>query len=330
MKQVKVILPVDKLPIVRELEERLELSFDILIHQENITILLVIENNQTSALIEEFRGVGIGRIFGTITLNTIDLEISSESKAKKLRKISGRGISLDEMISNISSLGVISPTFVFLTILAGLLAAFGLLFSNVVIIIASMIIAPFLGPIALTVLGTMLPKNPHRLKALLTEIFGLSGCVLIGIAIGSFIRLPVDLSEIPEVFNRTEPGGTDIIFAVISGLAAGIFIVRGESTNIVGVAVAASLCPPATNIGILLVNARFPEALGSLLLLLLNVISIYSTCAIIFWSSQSFSRGGTISSRQYKKISKRYYVQIVVVIAILISIIVFILIYSSV
>lgn len=328
MKEVKAIIPADKIALVEELEGRLTISFDIIVHKDTLTMLTIVDDNQTAAFIEELKGVGIGRIFGKIILSPISIEIDSEPTTKKSLggKIKGKGISLDEMISSISGLALISPVFLFLTVLAGFLASFGLYYDNVVIIIAAMIIAPFLGPIALTVIGTMLPDNPYRVKAILTEIAGLGACVLIGIFVGSFMRLPVDPVDLnDEIIGRTDPGLGDIVFAIISGLAAGIFIVRGESTSIVGVAVAASLCPPATNIGLLLVNNELRLALGSLLLLSLNVISIYATCAIIFWSSQTLARGGTMSSRQYKKVSKRYYFQILVMIAVLVSIIVWIL-----
>jgi uncharacterized membrane protein len=130
-----------------------------------------------------------------------------------------------------------------------------------------------------------------------------------------------------QIKIRINPGIGDIIFAIASGLAAGLFIIRGESTSIVGVAVAASLCPPAANVGVLLAcGTLFPQAaLGSLILLVLNVISIYASCALIFWVSQSFVRGGSVSTRQFRKISKIYITQIIMTFLILILIIVFII-----
>ncbi|MHA1591993.1 MAG: DUF389 domain-containing protein, partial [Candidatus Heimdallarchaeaceae archaeon] len=132
-----------------------------------------------------------------------------------------------------------------------------------------------------------------------------------------------------QIAIRTNPGIGDIIFAIASGLAAGLFIIRGESASIVGVAVAASLCPPAANVGVLLASVANPEflqaALGSLILLILNVISIYASCALIFWTSRSFVRGGSVSTRQFRKISKIYLIQIVMTLLILILIITFII-----
>ena len=328
MKDVKIIIPADKLDIVKELDEKLTIVFNVTIFEEIATLHAVVENQQTSILLEELKGLGVGTVFGTITVSPVALKISSD---KKEVSVKGRGISTDEMIANIKGLALLNPTFLALVFLAGILASFGLIYDNVIIVIASMIIAPLLGPIALTVLGTMTPKNIFSKKAMLAEVVGLVIIIAIGLIVGAIFNWtdPELISKSNQITSRINPGIGDIIFAIASGLAAGLFIIRGESTSIVGVAVAASLCPPAANVGVLLVNVANPlflqQALGSLILLILNVISIYASCALIFWTSQSFVRGGSLSTRQFRKISKIYITQIVMAFLILILIIVFII-----
>ncbi len=328
MKDVKIIIPADKLDIVKELEEKLAIIFNVTIFEEISTLHTVVENQQSSILLEELKGLGVGTVFGSITLTPVALMISSD---KKEVSVKGRGISTDEMIANIKGLALLNPTFIALIFLAGVLASFGLIYDNVIIIIASMIIAPLLAPIALTVLGTMTPKNIFSKKAILAEVVGLVIIIAIGLIVGAIFNWtnPEMMEASKQIDIRTNPGIGDIIFAIASGLAAGLFIIRGESTSIVGVAVAASLCPPAANVGVLLVNVANPlflqEALGSLILLVLNVISIYASCALIFWTAQSFVRGGSVSTRQFRKISKIYMIQIVMAFLILILIIVFII-----
>ncbi|MCG3225010.1 MAG: TIGR00341 family protein [Candidatus Heimdallarchaeota archaeon] len=328
MKDVKIIIPVDKLDIVKELEDKLAIVFNVTIFDEISTLHTVVENQQTSILLEELKGLGVGTVFGNIIVTPVTLTISSD---KKEVSVKGRGISTDEMIANIKGLALLNPTFIALIFLAGVLASFGLIYDNVIIIIASMIIAPLLAPIALTVLGTMTPKNIFSKKAILAEVVGLVIIIVIGLIVGVIFNWtnPEMMEASKQIDIRTNPGIGDIIFAIASGLAAGLFIIRGESTSIVGVAVAASLCPPAANVGVLLANVANPlflqEALGSLILLVLNVISIYASCALIFWTAQSFVRGGSVSTRQFRKISKIYMIQIVMTFLILILIITFII-----
>jgi uncharacterized hydrophobic protein (TIGR00341 family) len=328
MKDVKIIIPADKLDIVKELEDKLAIVFNVTIFDEISTLHTVVENQQTSILLEELKGLGVGTVFGNIIVTPVTLTISSD---KKEVSVKGRGISTDEMIANIKGLALLNPTFIALIFLAGVLASFGLIYDNVIIIIASMIIAPLLAPIALTVLGTMTPKNIFSKKAILAEVVGLVIIIVIGLIVGVIFNWtnPEMMEASKQIDIRTNPGIGDIIFAIASGLAAGLFIIRGESTSIVGVAVAASLCPPAANVGVLLANVANPlflqEALGSLILLVLNVISIYASCALIFWTAQSFVRGGSVSTRQFRKISKIYMIQIVMTFLILILIITFII-----
>lgn len=321
MKQIQVTVPPDKAELVENLFSSLKLNYIKTVQESHNTFLVNAANNETSPILEQLKGIGVGKVFGTISMMPIELEITSERKQKL--ETSG-SISVDEMISNIKGLALISPTFIILLVLAGFLAAFGLIYDNVVIIIASMIIAPLLGPIALAVLGTMIPKNPYTKRALLAETVGLAICITIGALVG--LMFPIDtIEEGSQIAIRTAPGIGDIVFAIASGLAAGIFIIRGESTNIVGVAVAASLAPPATNVGVLLANAFWHQAMGSLVLLILNVIAIYSSCALIFWSTQSFVKGGTASTREYRKMTRSYIVQISLALLILIGIILLII-----
>ncbi len=331
MKEVKVIIPSEKLELVKELEEKLGLVFNILIFENVVTINTTLENQHTSTLLEELKGLGVGTVFGRITVSPIAFEISSDKKESKAR---GRAISIDEMIANIKGLALMNPTYLGLILLAGALASFGLIYNSVIIVIASMIIAPLLGPIALAVIGTMTPKNIYSKRAIVTEILGIAFIIGFGVIVGLIYNSSdpsIILNQVPptnpdsQIAIRILPNTGDIVVAIASGLAAGVFIVRGENTAIVGVAVAASLCPPAANVGVLLASdATIRMASGSLLLLVLNIIAIYASCALIFWTSQSFVRGGTVSARQYRKISKLYIIQIAMTSLILAGIVILI------
>ncbi len=334
MKEVKILIPSDKLEIVKELEDKLGFVFYITIFEDMATITTVVENQHTSTLLEELKGVGVGTVFGSIIVSPVAIQITSKSKDMSLK---GRGISIDEMISSTKGLALLNPTFIGLIILAGALASFGLIYDNVIIIIASMIIAPLLGPIALAVISSMTPQNIYSRRSLLAEITGLTLIILFGLFVGLIFNydnptLITDNISNPssQIAIRIEPRIGDIVFAIASGLAAGIFIMRGESTAIVGVAVAASLCPPAANVGVLIGARLFTEALGSLILLVLNVIAIYAACALIFWTTQSLVRGGTVTIRQFKRISRKYMIQIIMTLVILITIILLIVFYRDI
>ncbi len=326
MKEIRINFPAEKLEIVQELFERLGYDFTLSIFEKTVTMTIDVKNEHTSTILEELKGIGVGTIFGKIIVSPVALEITSK-KTEPIVK--DRGISIDEMISNIKHLSLINTTFIGLIILAGILASFGLIYDNVVIIIASMIIAPLLGPIALAVIGTMTPKNIYTKRAITAEVVGLFLIILIGFLVGIIYRFTAPEQIINEgeimsqqISSRIKPTIGDIAFAIASGLAAGVFIIRGESTSIVGVAVAASLCPPAANVGVLLATTgTIGEAFGSLILLVLNVLAIYASCALIFWTSQSFVRGGTVSTRQFKRISRKYIIQIALTFFVLATII---------
>jgi len=52
MKDVKIIIPADKLDIVKELEEKLAIIFNVTIFEEISTLHTVVENQQSSILLD--------------------------------------------------------------------------------------------------------------------------------------------------------------------------------------------------------------------------------------------------------------------------------------
>jgi len=98
---------------------------------------------------------------------------------------------------------------------------------------------------------------------------------------GYIINLTVRIPEVTsEMRIRTFPIYLDIIIAICAGLAVGFCVSGGIKSSMVGAAIALSLMPPAVNVGLALVHGNLILALGSLILLLLNV-AIINICTII-------------------------------------------------
>jgi uncharacterized membrane protein len=104
----------------------------------------------------------------------------------------------------------------------------------------------------------------------------------------------------------------------LGGLAAGIVVARGLDVSIVGVAIAASLCPPAATIGILGALGEFNRALAATGLLLFNILAINLSCTGVFWMFGVKSRG--LSKRQSEKVRRMNIIWIFVVTILLILI----------
>ncbi|MHA2329430.1 MAG: TIGR00341 family protein, partial [Candidatus Hodarchaeales archaeon] len=284
---------------------------------------------QTNYALEELKARGIGVAYGDIIVRPVSLIISSKREEDKLPE--SAGVNREEILANLGDISGLSGTYLLMNVLAATLAAFGLLNNDVVVIIASMIVAPLLGPIVLTSLGLLSFETTSFIKrGLLAEITGISATVVFGVFIGSLFQLffSIDVNKVDqfgsplysEILNRTALTVPTIALALLGGLAAGIIVARGLDVSIVGVAIAASLCPPAATIGILVAVGELFLALKAIGLLLLNILAINLACTGVFWIFGVKSKG--LSKRQSDKVRRMNILWIVAVTILLVIIVI--------
>lgn len=99
-------------------------------------------------------------------------------------KTIGSRILVDKLMAQINSSSAFSFDFLMLAVAASLLAGIGLGIDNAVVIVASMLVSPLMGPILGMTFGTFIFDWPLVKRALLTETLGLLICVLGGLVIG--------------------------------------------------------------------------------------------------------------------------------------------------
>jgi uncharacterized hydrophobic protein (TIGR00271 family) len=259
----------------------------------------------------------------------VEFFISSENAQTTGEK--SLGVNLEEIIFSLkdSYFGIM---YVVLAILAGILAGYGIANESPVILIGSMIVAPLLGPIALTSVGLLTPRRGILFTGITTEVAGLLITLGTGIIVGFSImlvnhsiegfvlgseqtKLVLDAFANNEMLNRTRLDYATIVLAIFSGLAAGIIISKGMSVNIVGVAIAASICPPATNIvlnmAVMFAKFTFPDLIGptsvnnfvlpvveATAFLILNILLINITITIVLWVFGVASKSGITRRRK--------------------------------
>lgn len=324
MKEIQVTLPTDRKTLMEEFLKEFSLQATSYDFGETFRFELRIDDYQTNIMIEELKARGIGVAYGNIVVRPVSLVISSKILENTLP--SSTGVNREEIIANLGKISGFSGTYLLMNILAAALAALGLLNNDSVVIIASMIVAPLLGPIVLTSLGLLsLETTSYIKRGLLAEISGISVTVIVGALIGivfqSLERIDADkLKELgySEIMNRTALTVPTISLALLGGLAAGIIVARGLDVSIVGVAIAASLCPPAATIGILGALGAWSLALKATSLLLLNILAINLSCTGVFWIFGVKSRG--LSKRQAEKVRRMNIIWIFVVTLLLILI----------
>ncbi len=200
-------------------------------------------------------------------------EIKKENKKTKER------LSVEELYQTIIEQATISKTFFSLIILASIVAAIGVLYNNVAVIIGSMVIAPFLGSSMALSLATTLADKKLAREALITSVSGYIIAISIGIVFGLLFSIDPNATEI---LSRTNVNLMYIILAFASGIAGSLSFTKGISQALVGVIVAVALLPPLIVTGLLIGSMNWNQALGSFLLFSVNVVCINLSSVVTF------------------------------------------------
>ncbi len=202
-------------------------------------------------------------------------------KKFQLKDILRGSISREELYADIEKGAKVSADFLILVFLSTLVAVIGLMQSDVAVIIGAMVIAPLLGPNLALAFGGALGDRSLILKAIQTNVYGLTLTLIISIAAGWFISFDNAQDSI-EMMNRTNVGFASIILALASGAAAVLSLTMGMSSALVGVMVAVALMPPAVTLGVMIGNNQWEFAYGSFLLLATNIVCVNLAAQSIF------------------------------------------------
>jgi uncharacterized hydrophobic protein (TIGR00341 family) len=189
-------------------------------------------------------------------------------------------VSREELYTQIAATSKLTLPHVVLVILSAIVAAIGLLNNNVAVVIGAMVIAPLLGPNIALALATTLGDRDLARESLKTNIAGLFIALIFSFLVGLF--LAVDPSS-PQIASRTQIELVDLALALASGVAGVLAFTTGAPTSIIGVMVAVALIPPLVTLGLMLGSQHYRLALGSLWLLLTNIICVNLAGVLTFW-----------------------------------------------
>jgi len=173
-----------------------------------------------------------------------------------------------------------------LLIIASVIAALGLGNDSGASVIASMLVSPLMGPVTAIAYGTSIGDFKMVRMGLVTEVASLIICIIIGLIFAACMYHSPIASEWPatEMISR----GTltnfyvGIPIAFFSGLGVAVGLLDSQTNSLVGVAISASLLPPAVNAGMFWIislnkNAEedeLPHVISGVISLALTIVNI--------------------------------------------------------
>lgn len=180
-------------------------------------------------------------------------------------------IGREELYEDIKDAAQSSRVYFAMVALSTIVAAIGLYYNSVAIIIGAMVIAPLLGPNMALALATTLGDLALLRQAFLTAMAGIVMTMVLSVIVG--VLLQVDPAT-PEIASRNGVGLGDLAVALASGAAGALAFTTGVSTTLIGVMVAVALLPPLVAFGLLLGGGHAVLAMGALSLSLVNLICV--------------------------------------------------------
>jgi uncharacterized hydrophobic protein (TIGR00271 family) len=142
---------------------------------------------------------------------------------------------------------------------AAIIAGGGLATNSAVMVVASMLVSPLMGPILAVTFGVTTRDWKLMRSGMANELIASFVTLLFGFILGLVLtplgeRLSWPTSEMAGRGNSAN-FIVGVIFAIASGVIVGVAVTGGGINSLVGVAISASLLPPIVNCGMLLAFA---------------------------------------------------------------------------
>ncbi|MEM2141712.1 MAG: TIGR00341 family protein [Candidatus Thorarchaeota archaeon] len=303
MKQMQVVLPYDKTDRVMDLLiDQMAIKNVLRYTTDNAHVLQFrLPEEHVIDVIERLKAEGVGVDYGFIDVLDLRTSLPRESVESKERVRQREAtLAVEEIYEQVKARASLSFDFVAFVILAGAIAGLGLLEDNGTVILASMLLSPLMGPMLGVAFGYVVSDRSLFIRGTRNELTALTIAFGVGAVLGLLVALA--WPEFPQGVNHDLQNGVlteitrrngfiilDLGIAVFSGAAVAVSITRGDMSSLVGVAISASLMPPAVNFGMCLamgavsgLSSVVSLAFGSLGLLVMNIIAIDIAAIVMF------------------------------------------------
>ncbi len=188
----------------------------------------------------------------------------------------------EDIAINVSESGNLNKLYWLQLSLAAVIATLGLLQGSIPVVIGVMLIAPLLRPIQSFSFAITTSQSKKSWKSFKNILGSIILVIILGIIITYLIPIKLENSEI---LSRTNPNILDFFIASFSAVIAFLALVYKKklSDSIAGVAMAASLLPPLSVIGIEIAYHNYFLAWGALLLFITNLVAIILIGIFLFF-----------------------------------------------
>lgn len=179
-------------------------------------------------------------------------------------------------------------SFVWMIFLSAIIATSGLLVDSPAIVVGSMVIAPFVGPVLTAGVGAVTGDRKMLRDSIWLQAVGIIVAIVTALVFGYLLRTfslvpQLQITALGQISSRVAPGLLTVAVGLAAGSASAFGLTTKGPTSLIGVMIAAALIPAAATTGIAVVWGFPVIAVGSLLLLLISIIGINVAAFVTLW-----------------------------------------------
>ncbi|MWV40725.1 TIGR00341 family protein [Natrialba sp. INN-245] len=296
MRLVQLTVPTGKRETILEtLDER---GIDYVVTDEDsnrdytAVVYFPLPSPAVEVVLDEIQEAGIDEDAYTVV---VDAETVVSRRFEALREEYENGdvesdrISRQELQAEAESLTPTFAVYAIMTVISSVVATAGLLLDSPAVVVGSMVIAPLIGPALGASVGTVIDDEDLFFESLRYQIIGVVLAIAAAAIFAWMVRVTnivppgLAISEVDEISERLAPDLLSLAIALGAGVAGIISIATGTSVALVGVMIAAALIPPAAAAGIAMAWGQPSAAIGSTVLVLVNVLSVNLAGLLTLW-----------------------------------------------
>ncbi|HKS47828.1 MAG TPA: DUF389 domain-containing protein [Amycolatopsis sp.] len=225
------------------------------------------------------RNLGIDRR-GSLVLDPVDMAFSERAARAGAEELGPRARApvWEQVEARLRSEGRYPPSFYLFLVIAGLIAAAGIITNSQILIVAAMVVGPEYGAVTSVALGIDRRSWTRVRRGLMALLVGfllaIAATFLFGVVVRGFDLQPkVFELGIRPVSNLIDtPNFFSVVVAVLAGIVGIVSLTEARTSALLGVFISVTTIPAGADIGVSCAFGAREEAWGSLLQLLLNIV----------------------------------------------------------
>jgi uncharacterized hydrophobic protein (TIGR00271 family) len=244
-------------------------------------ILVDLAREDASVVLADLRELKVDR-HGSIAVEEVDFQLSE--RMERVVEIApgspADAVVWEEVTARTSETAELSWSFVLFMVLAGLIAAVGILLDSPILIVGAMVVGPEFGPIAGFAVALVQRRPDLALRSFSALAVGFPLAIGL-VALATLVFKGIDVT--PEDFDAAShslsgtiarPDFFAFFVAFCAGVAGVLSLSAAKSGALIGVLISVTTIPAAANIGVAAAYGEWSAARGSLEQLALNVVAL--------------------------------------------------------